>query len=151
MQPPVAELIDEIRLAFHSLTNVSERLTGDLVETSGRAVLEHLTHHGATTVPDIARARGVSRQHIQTIVNSLSERDLVTTEPNPSHRRSHRIALTPSGHELIRTVLVREDDALGPTTSVLAASDVTTSIDTLRTFRALLDQIASSTTTKAPQ
>ena len=98
MQPPVAELIDEIRLAFHSLTNVSERLTGDLVETSGRAVLEHLTHNGATTVPDIPRARGVSRQHIQTIVNSLSERDLVTTEPNPSHRRSHRSPVERCSH-----------------------------------------------------
>jgi DNA-binding MarR family transcriptional regulator len=151
MQSPVAELIDEIRLAFHSLTNASERLTGDLVETSGRAVLEHLRHHGATTVPDIARARGVSRQHIQTIVNSLSERGLATTEPNPSHRRSHRIALTPAGTDLIRTVLVREHDALGPTTSSLAASDIATSVDTLRTLRALLDQIASSTTTKEPQ
>ncbi|MGB7877459.1 MAG: MarR family transcriptional regulator [Ilumatobacteraceae bacterium] len=151
MQPSVAELIDEIRLAFHCLTNVSERLTGDLVETSGRAVLEHLSHHGATTVPDIARARGVSRQHIQTIVNSLSERDLVTTEPNPSHRRSHRIALTPSGDELIRTVLVRERDALGPTTSSLTGSDITTSIDTLRRLRVQLDQIASSTETEEPQ
>ena len=67
-------LFDEVRLLEHRLVQVAERLhTGDGVTIPGRAVLEYLLRCGTTSVPDIARARYVSRQHIQTIVDTFAD------------------------------------------------------------------------------
>jgi len=62
-----------------------------------RAVLEFLARGGPQTVPDIARQRSVSRQHVQVSVNELIARGWVETRPNPAHRRSMLIALTDDG------------------------------------------------------
>jgi hypothetical protein len=40
-----------------------------------RAVLEFLSRHGPASVPQIARRRFVTRQHIQALVNGLMEQD----------------------------------------------------------------------------
>ncbi len=62
-----------------------------------RAVLEFLDRGGAQTVPELARSRSVSRQHIQSSVNELAALGWLETQPNPAHRRSPLIALTQSG------------------------------------------------------
>ena len=67
------------------------------VSTSQRAVLEFLDREGPQTVPGMARRRGVSRQHVQTLVNDLLERGWVETVPNPAHRRSSLIQMTRQG------------------------------------------------------
>jgi DNA-binding MarR family transcriptional regulator len=103
------KLIDEVRLLFHRLVEVTDELHVDLdVVASERAVLESLHREGASTVPDIARARGVTRQHIQTIVNRLLDEGRVVSAPNPAHRRSSLIDLTVDGRTLIDEVLRRE-------------------------------------------
>jgi DNA-binding MarR family transcriptional regulator len=105
--------MDEVRLLMHGAVRFVEDLHADLgVSTPERAVLEFLARHGPSTVPDIARARGVSRQHIQTIVNGLLDRMLVETARNPAHRRSPLIALTGGGLRLIDEMLDREHTAL---------------------------------------
>ncbi|MCP4305937.1 MAG: MarR family transcriptional regulator, partial [bacterium] len=107
MQQEFEALVNEIRISYHFLADLADHLHAD-IDPPGRAVLEHLTRHGAASVPQIARARHVSRQHIQSIVNDLLTRGLVETTPNPAHRRSHLIALTDAGHELIHEVIERE-------------------------------------------
>lgn len=75
-------------------------LAGSALEgftVSHRAVLESLATHGAQTVPALARARPVARQHIQVLVNDLAEWGLVETRSNPAHKRSPLVALTPLG------------------------------------------------------
>ena len=65
-----------------------------------RAVMEQLALGGPQTVPDMARARSVSRQHIQVLVNALVDRGIAENRANPAHRRSVKIALTPAGDRL---------------------------------------------------
>jgi DNA-binding MarR family transcriptional regulator len=103
------ELLNEVRLLWHRLVQTGERLHAREPITLGmRAVLEFLAREGSTTVPGIARSRHVTRQHIQALVNGLSERKLVELRDNPAHKRSPLVGLTPEGAETIRRVKRKE-------------------------------------------
>lgn len=113
MTKPLESLINEVRLFYQSLVQIGDELHADLDISMGmRAVLEYLDRNGDTTVPDIARDRRVTRQRIQTLVNALLERGLVTTRDNPASRRSPLVTLTTAGAETIRAMRRREGDAL---------------------------------------
>jgi DNA-binding MarR family transcriptional regulator len=77
-----------------------------------RGVLEVLLLRGPATVPNMARARGVSRQHIQQQVDALLERDLLERRNNPAHRRSSMFALSDNGRALIQNMRAEELKAL---------------------------------------
>jgi DNA-binding MarR family transcriptional regulator len=77
-----------------------------------RGVLELILLDGPATVPAVARARGVSRQHIQQQVDVLLERGLVERQHNPAHKRSSMIALTDKGRALIQNMRAEELNAL---------------------------------------
>ena len=109
MMTPLEELIDETRLLWHALIAAAERLHAKERVTLGmRAVLEFLLVQGPVPVPEIARRRGVSRQHIQGLVNALLAENLVAVQENPAHRRSVLIGLTTNGERTIRRMKERE-------------------------------------------
>lgn len=105
----VDNLINEVRLFYNRIVRVGEALHADASVTLGmRAVLEYLLESGPTTVPDIARSRSVTRQHIQTLVNGLLETGLVSLEENPKHKRSSLAVLTADGKRVIERMRERE-------------------------------------------
>jgi len=107
------ELFNETRLLFHALKHWAESLHEGLALTMAmRAVLELLLLGGPATVPDMARARGVSRQHIQQQVDALAEGGLVEREVNPAHKRSSIIALSDKGRAQIQNMRTDELNAL---------------------------------------
>ena len=139
MWSELTELVDEVRRTHNTLTEVIDDLHAETaVSAQLRAVLEYLERHGPTAVPDIARARRVSRQHIQTTVNELLDRSLVTYEPNPHHRRSHLVALTRSGAGMIATLHDQERQALEPLVRGLDRDALELATATLRSLRLAL-------------
>jgi DNA-binding MarR family transcriptional regulator len=107
------ELFNETRLLFHGLKQWAEALhLGLAVTVAMRGVLELILLGGPATVPDMARARGVSRQHIQQQVDGLLERALLERQDNPAHKRSQIIALTDKGRALIQNMRADELNAL---------------------------------------
>ena len=109
----VSALFSETRLLFHAVKQWSEILHAELGMTAAaRAVLEVILLGGPATVPDMARSRGVSRQHIQQQVDSLFERGFAQRHDNPAHRRSPMIALTDKGRALIQNMRADELNAL---------------------------------------
>ena len=97
--------IDEIRLCFHQLGAAATDVHRAVHLTAAqRGVLESLVPHGEQTVPQLARMRPVSRQHIQGIVDSLAESGLVAPVPNPVHKRSSLIRLTSKGRKVMEAV-----------------------------------------------
>lgn len=105
----VTTVIDEVRLLFNRLIELVEELHRDSgVTAPQRAVLEYLHRHGEATVPDIARARNVTRQHIQGIVNDLARLALVEPRPNPAHQRSPLFVLADVGRRTMTAILDRE-------------------------------------------
>jgi DNA-binding MarR family transcriptional regulator len=101
-------LLDQVRLLWHVLGQVADRLHEDEVTLGMRAVLEFLDREGPKAVPEVARSRRVTRQHIQALVNDLLELHLVVLDANPAHRRSALIRLTDEGQEAFRRMKRRE-------------------------------------------
>lgn len=101
-------LLSQIRTCFNQLKTLAEQLHHDLdVNPSMRSVMEALATHGRQSVPDIARTKRVSRQHIQAIMNALLEGGFVELVENPAHKRSPLFDITERGFSTFETVRQR--------------------------------------------
>lgn len=60
-------------------------------------------------VAHIARNMGLSRQSVQRVVNLLVERDLVSFEANPHHRRAKLVGLTAAGRAALGAAELAEE------------------------------------------
>ena len=106
-------LIRDVRALFQDLKAFSDRLYAPLgINASQRSVLEFLTENGPNTVPDIARVKNVTRQHIQKIVDQLVLSGFVEAQENPEHKRSYIIALTSRGEMAFEIIAEREREIL---------------------------------------
>ena len=142
MLADVEALADEVRLHYHALVRLAGSLHGRLrVTPPMRAVLEFLQARGPAPVPRIARSRGVSRQHIQTIVNDLLHEGLVELRDNPAHRRSCLVALTAAGDATIAGIRDTERAVLGDAFSDIDADAVRAATQTLRAVRRRIDDV----------
>src|SRR5579871_4207071 len=104
-QPDLAPLVSRIPRLYFLLRAFGEALHADLgVTTAMRGVMTSLAGVGPRTVPELARERPVSRQHIQAVVNELMTAGLVQATANPAHRRSQLIGLTDQGQRVLRLV-----------------------------------------------
>lgn len=63
----------------------------------------------ALTVPRIARRLGLTRQSVQRVVDDLTQTTHVELRPNPAHRRSPLVALTPHGRTTLRQLNVASE------------------------------------------
>lgn len=117
-------LSTQTRSLFHKLGDAAETLLGDSGITVGmRAVLENAVTR-PQTVPEMARARPVSRQYIQTLVNSLMAVGLVEQADNPAHKRSKLIQATEKGRSAFAEIRTREGDAFALLALNIPASDM---------------------------
>jgi DNA-binding MarR family transcriptional regulator len=109
MSRPVEHLINEVRLLYQSLIQLGDQMhEGSNISMGMRAVLEYLDRNGDATVPQIARARRVTRQRIQTLVNSLQQMALLEAVDNPASKRSPLITLSTAGSATILEMRKRE-------------------------------------------
>lgn len=121
----VVGLLDAARLTVHRSAVAVDRLhAGTSITVPMRAVLEFLCREGPTTVAGMARARSVSRQHIQQIVNDLADDRLVERHDNPDHKRAPLIALTADGAARIDAMFEAERRAFAEAFETLEAADV---------------------------
>ncbi|HET7543798.1 MAG TPA: helix-turn-helix domain-containing protein [Polyangiaceae bacterium] len=125
-----------VRQLFHQLRALAETVTPvtDGFTASHRAVLESLATHGPQTVPAMARARPVARQHIQVLVNELAALGLVETRANPAHKRSPLVALTGSGARRFQATVQAETKLLQSLRLSLSAGKLTALAGDLETL-----------------
>jgi DNA-binding MarR family transcriptional regulator len=136
----VMRLFDEVRLLEHQLVRTATALHGDLdVTVPGRAVLEFLHRSGPASVPEIARARLVTRQHIQAIVDALLDAGHLERMANPAHRRSALLTLSAAGTALIAEMHRREERFLEARLESIDRADVTAATRLLVAVRDRLD------------
>jgi DNA-binding MarR family transcriptional regulator len=101
-------------------------------------LLSLLRGDGPLTVPAIARARGVSRQAVQAAVARLVEEGQVELQPNPSHRRSPRVALTNVGRAAVDDARAREEALLESLHVGVSDESLATALRTLEALRLAL-------------
>ena len=101
-------------------------------------VLRTLIKDGEHTVPDMARARPVSRQHCQMIVNRLYEQGLVEFVENPRHKKSHLVRVTRKGRARYDAMTAQFLAAETMFTPHFTQEEVESATATLRRAHALL-------------
>ena len=90
--------------------------------------------------PDMARARPVSRQHIQTIVDQLLEKGLVELRDNPAHRKSSLVALTARGRQMMSRIDAREAEVLPTVAARFTSGQLSAARETLQLLQSILEE-----------
>lgn len=109
----LAPRLAEVYVALGPVYRRVARLVEQDEQVSGlsvgvRNVLDQLRRDGERTVPQLARAQDLSRQYTQRMVDQAASDGLVELAPNPAHRRSRLVRLTPAGDAAITAVIERE-------------------------------------------
>ena len=133
-------VIREVRACFQALAAFSDSMLSEWeLNAWMRAVLEVVADDPTRTVPDIARLKKVSRQHIQVNVNALMEKGLVAAADNPAHKRSPLVLPTERGLDVFAAIRKREAPLLEDFVSELSERSMRTTSQTLRKLRALCE------------
>jgi DNA-binding MarR family transcriptional regulator len=107
-----------------------------------RGVLRDLKLRGPQTVPQMARRRPVSRQHIQAIVNELIQAELVCLAENPRHKRSRMVQLTPAGERALQEIIEREHAVLNEIAVPLSLDELDRTAENLASLRTMMEDRA---------
>jgi len=133
-------LTQSVRGAFNRLKLMSDALHADTaITTAMRAVMESLQAEGTQTVPQIARSKGVTRQHIQLLADSLCSEGLAAFQDNPAHKRSQLLALTDRGRKAFSKMAAREVPLIEELASTFDAKDIETAISVLQRLSEFVD------------
>ena len=119
-------------LAHRGRAAAEEIHIGEGLLAGQRGILRGLDRSGPQTVPQMARARPVSRQHVQALVNPLAERGYVEFIDNPAHKRSRLVRLTAIGEKLLAAINRREERVLGALRVRVSDRDLRTATGVLR-------------------
>jgi DNA-binding MarR family transcriptional regulator len=126
-------VIRDIRLSFNLMRAWADQMHQDLgVNASMRAVMESVAGGDERSVPDIARSRGVSRQHIQVIVNSLTKANLIKTRNNPDDKRTFLVSLTNHGEIVFSEIQNREAVELKRLSKIFSTDELNVTQSALR-------------------
>ena len=129
-----------IRRLFRALSQkASEYIEEFGISVADRAVMEFLYPDKMLSVPEIAEQYNVSRQHVQTTVNTLLDRGLLSVKANPRHKRSPLIMLNTKGRSLFGAVLKKDEKVVEALFSDIPANSIGVTRQTLQT---LLDEIS---------
>ena len=100
--------------------------------------LHSLAVDGPQTVPQLARARPVTRQHIQQIANEAAADGLIEFIDNPAHKRSKLLRLTPKGERVDAEMTEKLKKFAGDLARDFDAPELATTARVLNALRAKL-------------
>lgn len=144
---PTQEAVDqftyEAALLYFRMRIAATQHLGQGRQSSGRrSILKSLGEQGPQTVPEMARARSVSRQHVQKLVNGLREDGLVEAVPNPAHRRSVLMSLTKRGTQFLEDLYGREAALFDFLAKGIPLEEIRAATDIVREIRHRLESEA---------
>ncbi|WP_330461448.1 MarR family transcriptional regulator [Streptomyces sp. NBC_00820] len=107
MRDEAALLVADVFEAAGALRRLGERTAGAEGLTQARWQVLSVVSEDPLTVPQAARRLGVSRQNVQRVANDLVAGELAALAPNPDHRGSPLLTLTPRGRDSLARVTDR--------------------------------------------
>lgn len=128
-----AELMLAVAQCFFSIRALGQQ-QGLITNWGGGSFgfMRSLALLGPLTVPQIARMRPTSRQRMQRLADELAEQGWLEFNPNPAHRRSQLMQLTPEGrvhYEQLNEQLLAVASSLG---SDLSEADISSTTAIVR-------------------
>ncbi len=134
-------VVDETIALFHRLRFVAELIYGEQGRsTARRGVLRGLARFGPQTVPQLARTRKVSRQHLREVVQALERAGLVVRVPNPRHARSQIVEVTARGRQLVAQMDQTDAQVLWAAAGHLSRAELEITARTLKRMREGFEQ-----------
>ena len=138
-QHKLQTLFTEVTALAHQLRTTSAKSYGaDVCPQGALNLLRVLDQQGPQAVPAIARARGLSRQNIQVLVNRLLAGGLVTLGQNPAHKRSALVHLTDRAREFLTAASRQETRNMEALLPYITESRLVPAATLLRQLRQLL-------------
>ncbi|HBN31613.1 MAG TPA: hypothetical protein DD416_10435 [Rhodobacteraceae bacterium] len=132
-------LIFNICETFNDFKVLTDDRMSDLGITAAMGVaMDYVYLNGPSAVPDIARAKSVSRQHIQKLTDALIGMGMVMMIRNPLHKRSALVALTPKGRQAFKMVRARQAAQLARLASQMDETEVVAANKAVQNLRRLL-------------
>ena len=133
-------LINETAALFHRLRIVADEVHHHGEMSGGlRSILRSLNKVGELTVPQMARERAVSRQHVQMLVNQLADKGFVDFIENPAHKRSAFVRLTLQGKKAVEAMDRREGKLLSKSSVGASDKKMSEAAETLRQVRSFFE------------
>ena len=137
----VLAVIEEAVALHHQARAAVERLhrRPELTDAC-RGVLRDLARLGPRTVPQLARGRDCSRQHVQVLVNRLVADGMAELIANPDHRRSSLVELTEGGRAALEAMWRREAELAEGLPLGSPRADLERAVGVMRELRRALEQ-----------
>jgi DNA-binding MarR family transcriptional regulator len=136
--------VGALRAVFFALRAISNQLLADLdCSPAERSLLEELDREGPRTVPDLARARAISRQTMQKTVDRLVARRWLLVQPNPRHQRSSLLALAPAGRQIFVEARARERRLLARTALPVSGAELRRATEVLHHLAPTFSSLAA--------
>ncbi len=130
------QLFQETSALAHCIGGVAQEIHLQEEATPGRrSIIYELARQGPRTVPQMARWRHKSRQHVQTMVQGLLADGYVKLQENPEHKRSKLVAVTKAGARLAQNMQAREGQLLGLLAPVVSKRDLDHAVQVLKNVR----------------
>ncbi len=135
------ELMLETISTFFLLRAAGKRIGAVTASDGGYwGMLRSLKLQGPQTVPQIARSRPVSRQHIQKLANEMIVEGVIEWVDNPAHRRSKLLRLTSKGEASFQEISERIAQSAERVAEGMDAEELQISVRVLRQFGEKLKQ-----------
>ncbi|NUO57445.1 MAG: winged helix-turn-helix transcriptional regulator [Hamadaea sp.] len=104
-RPPLAVLLRDGFRWFTDRLNATAVEDGEPGISAAAAMVISYLHPEGSRPAEIARAMGVSRQHVHTVSRELTDAGILTTTPDPHSRRDRLLVPTPAGEQRRRRAL----------------------------------------------
>lgn len=136
-------VVDETIGLFHRVRWVAEQIYIEPGRSlPSRGILRGLVRYGPRTVPQLARARSVTRQHTQAVVDELADGGYVELVANPGHARSRLVRATARGLAVVAQMDAVDTRVLAAIGGGLSRADLAITARTLRAVREAFEQEA---------
>ena len=140
MPDEAALLIADVFEAAGALRRLGEQTAAAEGLTQARWQVLSVASEDPLTVPQAARRLGVSRQNVQRVANDLVSFRLASYEPNPDHRGSPLLTLTPHGRESLARVTARAEQLHRTLFAAIPDEEIHATRTSLRRLLAELDR-----------
>lgn len=152
----LGEFFEESVRVYLRLSALAARMHGDgPLSGPRRTVLIGVARSGPRTVAQMAREREQSRQRFQPLVNALLADGLLQTAPNPAHRQSPLIVLTPKGQRTVERIQQTEMEWRPKLNVPVSTARIKDTVAVMQLIRAELERLvhseAGSTSGKRPR
>lgn len=134
-----SELLVEVFRVNGLLLAAGDALTRPAGLTSARWQVLGVVDHAPTTVAQVARTMGLTRQSVRQTAEALARDGMVVFTDDPADRRARRMALTETGRTALRHVEERQAGWASAIAGRLPHSDLRAALAVLRDLGDLLE------------